>query len=156
MDSYLRYSHPIVPILHVPSLNRDYKALRSGTIHSDSVYAIFNLIFALGALLSISSGAGQELQKTNLQAEDYFDRSQQLLREIDIMGGGSIRLIQALLLTAQYGQSTTTARRCWSSVGIAIRMAVGLGLHLPPPPTLDPINAEMRKRLWWCARWLDT
>ena len=42
----------------------------------------------------------------------------------------SLQLIQVLLLSAEFLQSTDEPHQCWVAVGIAIRVAQSLGLRL--------------------------
>lgn len=82
-------------------------------------------------------------------SETYLKRAIQLL-QIEILGLGSVQLIQALLIMGLYLQSTDTPDRCWVMVGIAVRVAQGLGFHLRE--TSDSMalqtDRELIRRIW--------
>jgi hypothetical protein len=72
------------------------------------------------------------------------------LLQIEILGLGSVQLIQALLIMGLYLQSTDTPDRCWVMVGIAIRVAQGLGLHLRETGDRMALQTdrELIRRIW--------
>lgn len=113
-------------------------------------YCALNAIFALGCQFSDLRLAERE----NL-SETFFRRSKQLLR-IDILDEGSLALIQTLLIVAQFLQSTQFPNRCWNVVGLACRIAQGLGLHLDGANENRPfVEIEMRRRTWYGCVTLD-
>ena len=126
-----------------------YEEIWSGDADSCEVdelfYSILNLIFAFGYRLS---PLRKHLEK-NISANVYFERSQELLK-FHLMDSGSLLLIQALLLTGQFLQATTRLAGCWNIVGLAIRIAQGLGLHMEKSmsPKRSYIEQEIEKRLW--------
>ena len=69
----------------------------------------------------------------------------------------SITMLQNLLLVVQYQQGTMRSNECWLTTGHATRMALGLGVHTTPPSNsgLEPLEIEVRKRLWWGCFSLD-
>jgi hypothetical protein len=80
-----------------------------------------------------------------------------------LVGRGSLELVQTLLLTAQYLQSTQMWGMCWNLVGLAVRLAQGIGLHLNPSDSSKHSGAqssslldeEMRRRVWGGCVTLD-
>ncbi|KAK1239806.1 hypothetical protein MKX08_007248 [Trichoderma sp. CBMAI-0020] len=75
----------------------------------------------------------------------------------DILGTTSVSVVQWLLLSGVYLQSTKYASHCWNSIGLAIRLAQSLGLHLehPGPKSEGQLNREMRRRIWHTCVVLD-
>lgn len=67
---------------------------------------------------------------------------------------GSLQLIQALILNAQYLQSTDMVNKCWTTVGQAIRVAQGIGVQVNRPSE-SQVEREERKRTWWCCLLMD-
>lgn len=114
---------------------------------------ILNLVFALGCQLSPEIN---ELEREPA-SDVFFQRSKKLLH-FDILEEGNIMVVQALLLMGQYLQCTNMPGRCWLVVGLAIRVAQGLGLHLDgrPPRSMNAsrgrssnqLDKELKKRLW--------
>lgn len=76
---------------------------------------------------------------------------------IDVIGGWSIELVQALILCAQFLQSTDEPHRYWTVVGTSIRMAESLGIHLPSTYQKLRVPSErvLAKRVWDCCVSLD-
>lgn len=114
---------------------------------------ILNLVFALGCQLSPEISESER----ELASDVFFQRSKKLLH-IDILDVGNLKVIQALLLMGQYLQCTKMPKRCWIVVGLATRVAQGLGLHLETgidqhnhsraSDNCGQLNRELRRRLW--------
>lgn len=85
----------------------------------------------------------------------FFDRMRNLLR-LDILDSGTISHVQALLLVGQYLLCTHYPTQCWNVVGLACRMAIGLGLQLDNS-TGDVSEAEkqIRCRVWYGCVQMD-
>lgn len=61
----------------------------------------------------------------------------------------TLSVVQALLIMTLFLQSTPFAGRCWNSVGIACRLAQGLGLHTESSGgRRKPMETEIRRRVW--------
>jgi len=68
----------------------------------------------------------------------------------------SIELVQLLLLTTLHLHSTKYANRCWNTLGLAIRVAQGLGLPWDMPSRRESqVAREMRRRVWYNCVILD-
>jgi hypothetical protein len=53
-------------------------------------------------------------------------------------------------------QSTFCAQRCWNCIGVACRIAQGLGLHVDQSPAQkSSLGQEMRRRVWYACMMLD-
>jgi hypothetical protein len=67
-----------------------------------------------------------------------------------IFQSGTFELVQALLLMCHYLQGTLELNECWNLMGLMLRTAVGIGLHLNPSnDTTTVVEREFRKRVWW-------
>jgi len=162
---YWEFIHPLFPVLHRPSFMKHYERLWSSDQYTsdedpEPLYGLeeviftstLNLVFALGCTFS----SLVEPAHKNSVADDFYQRSRNLLL-FEILDSTSLALVQMLLLTGVYLQSTQCANRCWNFVGLAIRVAQSLGLHLndngkKPPPQLE---REMRRRVWFTCVNLD-
>jgi hypothetical protein len=147
IKNYFDYAYTLYPFVHIPTFMQAYEDIWSVAGPENEVdelfYSILNIIFAFGCRLSPT---GEE----NFQNGDlYFERSQELLR-FHLMDPGSVLLVQALLLTGQFLQATTRLAGCWNIIGLAIRIAQGLGLHVELNLAFSKscIDREIRKRLW--------
>jgi hypothetical protein len=75
----------------------------------------------------------------------------------DVLRPGSITCIQAILLLAQYALVDPGRFRSWFLVGMAIRVAVDLGLHQDPPAEVlsNSTRLDIRRRVFHCLYVLD-
>jgi len=152
VDSYFRYRHPLHPYLHESTFRQRYGRIWTGQVmegeeptgNSLDWLGLVNMIFAFGhdyeSLGRASTRYGRVL---------YFRRAQTLVFSA-LLQGATIELVQALLLMGLYYHNGLELDNCWTVVGLAIRMAQGLGLHLSTESTArDVIDQEVRKRTWW-------
>jgi hypothetical protein len=115
-----------------------------------SLLCLVNAVFAVSTQLNPNT-APQDRARL---AAQYYTRAQNLL---DVFQKGSIQNVQALLLLSMYCQSSNNAHQCWIFMGLAIRFAQGLGLHLPDASEreTDIRMRELLRRVWHCCVLLD-
>ncbi|KAL4888826.1 fungal-specific transcription factor domain-containing protein [Aspergillus ambiguus] len=132
LDCYWAGVHTLYPFIHRPTFQQGYSRLWSaphdnntseqdpnntglGSPSSPPIvfYCALNAMFALGCH----------------KGEVFLQRSNKLLRQVDLLDHGDLSLVQALLANAHYLQSTLYADRCWNTIGLACRVAEGIGLH---------------------------
>ncbi|RPB15373.1 hypothetical protein P167DRAFT_551998 [Morchella conica CCBAS932] len=78
-------------------------------------------------------------------------------RMIEITDCRDIHSIQTVLMMVVFLQSSARMSTCYSFVGIALSASVRLGLHRSLPGTsFSPIEREIRKRIFWTVRKMDT
>ncbi|CUM49412.1 uncharacterized protein AC631_05750 [Debaryomyces fabryi] len=146
---YFENTYPLYPFVHKPTFMSAYEEIWSSDTNNceldELFYCILNIIFAFGYHLSPLEEHLESSKTTNV----YFERSQELLK-FHLMDAGSLLLIQALLLTGQFLQATTRLAGCWNIVGLTIRIAQSLGLHMEKSlsPQRSYIEQEIEKRLW--------
>lgn len=70
----------------------------------------------------------------------------------------SLSVVQLLLLTGIYLQSTRFSYRCLNTIGLALRVAQGLGLHVDKctSPFESQKQREMRRRVWYICVMMDS
>ena len=106
-------------------------------------HCALNAIFALGCQFSDWSGLNAEST-----ALTFFLRSKSLLG-IEFLESNTTGVVQALLIITLYLQSTPFPGRCWKSIGIACRLAQGMGLHIETRSTVrSSLETDMRRRIW--------
>lgn len=164
LEVYFRRIYYLYPFFYRPAFMKAYKALwdpsaaeQDATDYSgvglggspnegpDSIvfHCALNGIFALACY---SSDLPPE--ERNSGAETFHRCKSNI--GIDLLEQNNLGAIQALLVTALFLQSTPYPARCWNAVGVACRLAQGLGLHAETgeqeqKPTLE---REMRLRTW--------
>ena len=113
-------------------------------------YATFNIVLALGCTFAAPTGPTAASKKS---AQVFYERSQALIAHASV-DHASIQLVQALILTAQYLQSTHLVNKCWVTVGTAVRVGQGIGVQLDLASESQAERQE-RKRTWWCCVLMD-
>lgn len=75
----------------------------------------------------------------------------------DVLRPGSIPCIQGILLLAQYALVDPGRFRSWHLVGMAVRVAIDLGLHQDPPVEVlsNADRLDLRRRVFHCLYSLD-
>lgn len=163
IDSFFSIVHPLYPILHQPTFTLHYRALwrtdtsrtskpESELADSTLFWSTTNLVFALGCQFS---NLVDPSHHSSLAAEFY--RRSQLIYSTDDVDASSIDEVQALLLATVYLQSTHRASRCWNVLGLAIRAAQALGLHLEQAyqACTSQREREVSRRIWYNCVILD-
>ncbi|KAK9452440.1 fungal-specific transcription factor domain-containing protein [Dipodascopsis uninucleata] len=149
IESYFTFVYSLYPFLHKPSFLLVYEEIwkpgRVDTTEDPLFYCILNLVFALGCLLMPNGD-----YRNNKTAEQYYCRSRKIMK-FEYLSSGSLMLIQALLLMGQYLQATHSPTECWNIVGLAIRVAQGLGLHHESRilQRRNIIEQQLSRRLWF-------
>lgn len=163
LHCFWEFIHPVFPVLHKTSFIAKYDKLwfaESSLVASENVHeeeevlfsACLNLTFALGCQFSTLLEASQKRSA----ADDFYWRARRLY-VFDILDSRSFMSVQMLLLTGIYLQSTPHANRCWTSIGLAIRLAQSQGLHLDGPGRRpeSQLTSQMRRRVWHTCVVLD-
>lgn len=76
---------------------------------------------------------------------------------MDIADCRDLRQIQALVYMILFLQASAKLSTCYAYIGVALRSAVRMGLHRSfADTTFSPIEAEVRKRLFWVIQRMDT
>ncbi|OAA53254.1 Transcription factor [Cordyceps fumosorosea ARSEF 2679] len=113
-------------------------------------HCALNAMFALACHFSDLPSAERE------PASDMFFQKSKTFLGIALIEHNSLSVVQALLIVSLYLQSTAFPNRCWNSVGIACRLAQGVGLHIDDEDGKGgSLEAEVRRRTWYCCVILD-
>lgn len=159
---YWTWVHTLYPVLHRPSFDSRYQALWQ--VSNPSQTTLDDVLFhcRLNAMFALGANFRSELEPPDRRSisESFFSRSEHLLK-MELLDFANLEMVQSLVLMAQYLQSTDKPNYCWSIVGLAIRLAQAIGLHLDSPEgvpaggKIDQINLEVRKRVWASCILLD-
>ena len=153
MRVYWENFHPLFPVLDEQQMQSDYERLFIGQDEipdQSSLLCLINAVFAVSSQLNPSIAPEARARA----AGQYYARAQGLL---DVFQKGSVRTVQALLLLSMYCQSSSNAHQCWIFMGLAIRFAQGLGLHLSvtSEQETDIRVRELLRRVWHGCVLLD-
>ncbi|OJJ42358.1 hypothetical protein ASPZODRAFT_137296, partial [Penicilliopsis zonata CBS 506.65] len=154
--AYWRHVHPLLPILHQPSVSQTYMDLWQPSAFDPKLrrkriyfHAVLNMMFALGC--QRYDGIPPEQRKQD--AATFYKRSLRLA-SVETLDVYSLVTVQLLLLRTLYLQYAPHSVRCWTTCGVAIRAAQGLALHLDRREE-NQIQRETRRKLWYGALILE-
>lgn len=156
VERYICDVLPLYPFVHKETFLNTYEMVwkdDQNREEDDLFYCVLNLVFALGVLHS----NGPKKKELFAKAEVYFTRCDSKLTT-DVMSHGSLILVQVLLLKSQYLQATRRAGECWNVIGLSIRVAQSLGIHLNNVISSrnSLLEQEMCRRLWHGCIMMDT
>lgn len=200
IELYFEYANPQIPILHrveFYSLFERVYATEQKKRTARELY-LLNIVFAIGSGIIMDSNADrtltttesmvnddtpaskrQRLESKQHQPEEYHSSAVVHLESFlssspaaEVSSGG-LEELQAVLLLASLALLRPVAPGLWYIVGVAVRLAVDLGLHSEEiDPQLDShivdldsdssrsigrrqFTRDLRRRLWWCVYALD-
>lgn len=160
LDLYFDNVHIFYPWVHVPSFRSRFEDLWGAdglqevgrSLPGDiglggdkcpvrTYYCAVNAMFALGCEFS-------DFPDKQAASATFYGRVRDLL-DAEILDHSSISHLQVLLLVSHYLLTTQYPTRCYNMIGLACRMAVGLGLHLDKSgPGRSEVEKQVRRRLW--------
>lgn len=149
IDSYFTYYHTSYPLVNKPKI--------FATLQSRG--ALYFAILALGCWSIYGESTNYDLY--------YYNKAKELLLQNDsnVFESGNIDLLTALILLSNYVQKRNKPNTGWNYLGLAISMAISLGIHkdisLKPNSTHQEIkdfivDAEVKRRVWWCLCMFDS
>ncbi|KAF3088044.1 hypothetical protein TWF102_003457 [Orbilia oligospora] len=167
--AFLSGVHPVVPLLHAPSFNKDYTNFWKLKEHetTDDIYfspTFIPLLFAVlftGAL-SISNRKFQEVFPDKDHSRNtitgHLNRAAHGALAITAFPRGptlSSLIAYLLLHTCKIREEEPLTS--YSFVGVAMRAAQSAGLHREPSSFrgLNEVEREVRRRIWWHIIYLD-
>ncbi|KAI2791060.1 Positive regulator of purine utilization [Penicillium oxalicum] len=200
VDLYFEHANPQMPILHrgdfMELLDRTYLAEENK--RSPRALYILNIVFAIGAGIIFEdrsqsqdeeddAGLGRasstskrpRLSHHQFQPEEYHASAivhlESFLGSSPSEGFGGLEELQAVLLLASFALLRPVAPGLWYIVGVAMRLAVDLGLHYEDGVGLGSVKdgnknqshvepsergrrewvRDLRRRLWWCVYSFD-
>lgn len=156
LDCYMTTVHssfPIVPISFEDQARRFMFSLKHNRAFRvpDRWRALLNLVFAIGA--KYSHLVGHEWQGPERDHLVYMTRASHLLGindNVSLTSGPDLPLVQATAVFSLYFLVIGHVSRAWLMIGVAIRIAMSLGLHLRNEvPGADASKKETLISTWW-------
>lgn len=147
VDAYFALYHPTFPILHQASFMQQYSKLNSRPAGGNTWHILANLVAALGSFVSSTWSDNTHMALFNAVKATL---------SIESLETGSMNLVQAFALAANYLQKRNRPNSGYNYGGVALRMAISLGLHKElQDGTTVPFKKELRRRVWWSLCVLD-
>jgi transcriptional regulatory protein GAL4 len=145
IDNYFLYYNTCYPILHEKSF-RDRLANQRNR-HADSPwYIVFFMVLAIGDWISSPEPSHAH--------SSYYNAARSCL-SFNTLESGTIETVQAFLLLGNYLQKRDRPNTGYSFVGLAWKLALGLGLHREVPKAVDTVEYERRRSLFWVMYCFD-
>ncbi|KAK5188766.1 hypothetical protein LTR92_011218 [Exophiala xenobiotica] len=157
---YLTHVHPIKPYLVEEKISRQFEETwTSDKPLGESWTAQLYMIFALACLFHDDDIDGESpVKDITATGEQFFYRAWGYI-VTNAFSTCDISFLQLLLLAIQYQQGTNRGNQCWLTVGHASRIALSLGLHIPPSSSSQAGDIrrkqELHQLLWWGCYNLD-
>ncbi|CEO59954.1 hypothetical protein PMG11_04602 [Penicillium brasilianum] len=154
------YHTSLSPIVDETQFKKHYQSLLVNSGQDRKPSALVDVIIAM-CMQYATSTMPVETQGLLVDGRDalvagrwHYWRGQKLLTlELD---SPSLSTLQCHLLCAVYICGGSFHNMMDSTVGLAVRTAYMLGLHLDPPSTMPEKDREMRRRLWWAVYLMDS
>jgi len=146
----------LLPFVHSPTLGgqldyiysvgNDYNCKTDSTIH-----ALFYAALAVGALFSSADGG-----VCDHNSSLHFRYFQTAIGMIDPAYCRDLVTLQAIIFVIMYLQGTGRLSHCYCYLALASGSAFQMGIHRNcTPPLMDPVQAEIRKRIYWSLYTMD-
>ena len=141
IDAYFANYHTSYPFLHEATFRAQYAELVQRP--EDRTWNILlYTVLALGAWTA--AGDNSDLDDT------FYQKASSYLQDQSIFESANLSIVQALILLSNYTQKRNKPNTGWNYLGLAVRMAVSLGLHRELPEwNISLLQREMRRRVWW-------
>ncbi|KAH6987135.1 fungal-specific transcription factor domain-containing protein [Ilyonectria destructans] len=160
---YFSHVHVLYPLIHSIGFQSRYESLWTRSGYQDPrtddgpdiglgssgcprpvFFCALNAMLALGCQFSDLSP-----EEKDGACATFYGRMKDLLH-IELLDNGSVSHVQALLLAGHYLLCTQYPTRCYNIIGLACRMAVGLGLHANKcSERFSFTETEIRRRVWY-------
>lgn len=82
----------------------------------------------------------------------YFGAARQL---IDVTDCRDLVSLQAIIFMILFLQCSAKLATCYAFIGVAVRIALRMGMHRSFKDSFNPIESEVRKRCFWIIRKMD-
>ncbi|RWA05338.1 hypothetical protein EKO27_g9768 [Xylaria grammica] len=146
IDAYFATYHLSYPIIHEPTFRAQYSEVIPQP-HGRSWPILAYIVAAISVYCSSTNYSDLEFQ--------LFTHSRSMLT-FDYLKMGNSTLVQALTLISNYQQKRDKPNSGYNYLGLAVRMATGLGFHKEFPGwNISPLKMEMRRRIWWALGIFD-
>ncbi|KAK0735746.1 fungal-specific transcription factor domain-containing protein [Apiosordaria backusii] len=173
---YFEHANPQMPVVHRVDFMQMFEQAyaEEGRVRGPRELYCLNMVFAIGAGIILAESKGDQASK-QCQPEEYH-ASAIVHLEACLGSGGGLEELQAVLLLANFALLRPVPPGLWYIIGVAVRLAVDLGLHYEDGKDIDAglnnataqqkqslasergrreYTRDMRRRLWWCTYSFD-
>ncbi|KAJ4355633.1 uncharacterized protein N0V89_003653 [Didymosphaeria variabile] len=147
IEAYFRHYNTSYPIIHQDTFRKACNK-RTSISPSSTWHIIYFMVLAIGEWVNNFSDDTLSL---------YYDAARSRLN-MNILEAGTISTVQALLLLSNYLQKTDRPNTAYNFLGIAYRVALGLGLHRETTKEQTPETCALQQRrlIFWTLYSFDS
>ncbi|KAJ2990709.1 hypothetical protein NUW58_g2817 [Xylaria curta] len=188
VELYFEHANPQIPVLHRVDFMHIFEQAyaEEGRVRGPRELYTLNMVFAIGGGIimdgqTTSRASGEE--KRQAQPEEYHASA--IIHLEACLNGGGLEELQAVLLLASFALLRPVPPGLWYIVGVAVRLAVDLGLYYEDGKDVEfdlgekkggssvpdggdksreaalrergrrEYIRDLRRRLWWCTYAFD-
>ncbi|KAK4560364.1 hypothetical protein LTR86_005560 [Recurvomyces mirabilis] len=141
INAYFSLYHLSYPIVHEASFRAQYAQVIPRPA-GRSWNALAYMIGSIGLFTTSTGPVTRDL--------DLFEAARANI-SIGSLESGNLTLVQVLILMSNYLQKRNKPNSGYNYIGLALHMAMGLGLHKEFHNwRISPLTMEIRRRVWWC------
>ncbi|KAJ5928280.1 transcriptional regulatory protein C1F7.11c [Penicillium verhagenii] len=140
IDAYFLLYNSHFPVLHEKTFRDRVAANQQQASHFSPWKVTYYMVLAIGHWASSKESDHLE--------SNYYSAARSSL-SLQMLESGTVETVQAFLLMGNYLQKRDRTNTGYNFIGLAYRMAIGLGLHREPTGTEDTIGHERRRQLFW-------
>lgn len=181
---YFEHANPQIPIMHRGEFMQMFEQAYTDPERPRGAREeyMLNMVFAIGCGIIVgepvkaeASVGGGTNGKGQIQPEEYHASAIVHLESCLSSSGGGLEVLQAVLLLANFALLRPVPPGLWYIIGVAVRLAVDLGLHHEDSVDIETIPEsseaergvsiqergrllwirDMKRRLWWCTYSFD-
>ena len=177
---YIENVDPFIKVLHVPTVTKTVREMRSNHQSLDNSTQTLLLAISLAAVISLEDAEVDDLHPKNIRkiwliirikvylnfevdkdglVERYRIATEKTFGRVDLFNDPGIAALQGIAIYLNVLHKLRRTRQAWCSAGLLIRIAASMGLHsnhLPHAGKSSPFENEMRRRLWWQICLIDS
>ncbi|RSL54342.1 hypothetical protein CEP54_009940 [Fusarium duplospermum] len=146
IDGYFRLYNTSYPILHEATF-RNEVANQDRVCTHPTWRIIYYMVLAIGSWL---------LENNITPEQCPFYSAARSRISMQVFEAGTTRTVQGLLLMGNYLQKRDRPNTGYSLIGLAQRIAFGIGLHRERPLAEDKIALERHRQLFWIVYCFDS
>ncbi|KAL6230829.1 hypothetical protein BDW75DRAFT_244461 [Aspergillus navahoensis] len=158
-QKYLEIVDPLLKIFHAPTVQRLVMQAIQGrdNLHLASECLLFAIYYATAAAVT-PSVCKSELGKDKIcLLRRYRTAIENILSRLNLLNTTDMTVLQAFTIYLITGRNDPNGPDVYALVGLAIGMALKMGLNQDGEAHgRPPFEVEMRRRLWWQLLTLDT
>jgi transcriptional regulatory protein GAL4 len=147
VDAYFQLYNVSYPIVHEATFRKEIADQNRMTSASVPWRIVYYMVLAIGHWLSSEGGS--------LEQCPYYDAARSRV-SMQILEAGLTRTVQGFLLMGNYLQKRDRPNTGYNLIGLAHRIAVGIGLHREKTTAGDIIKFERDRLLFWTVYCFDS